>query len=160
MTRYERLSTTESGHGRLTVVLLDTATGRHKTSQVTEEAIARLGRHTVIERAYEQMERAFEHEALPTCIVTGCTEKAREVFIAAASGRLAGQDFAEGAEIRLCPEHGHDVWKAQFVRLVGDLPEWLQADARPERLDAYDQGHGLYEPDRRLRAAVLAATRT
>lgn len=72
----------------------------------------------------------IDHQMLPTCVVPGCGEKAPYRFTAAERGRLAGRDWARGEEIRTCPEHGEDIYRAQGVRGRDELAEWLRPDAK------------------------------
>lgn len=107
--------------------------------------------------AWEQLERALVEMALPECVVPGCAEKGRYVFTAAEYGRLAGRDWEPGQEIRICPRHGHDIYRAQGAYGLDQLAEWLQPDARYDALDAYDIGTDLLHGDqiRRSRARML-----
>jgi hypothetical protein len=106
------------------------------------------------------------YQRLPTCVVPDCDQKAPMVFRAAERGRLAGQEWQRGQEIRTCPEHGNDIYQAQGVRGVDRLAEWLRPDARLDPLDEYeadyDALHGREIADSRaraLRAAIQAGGR-
>lgn len=101
----------------------------------------------------------IEHMLLPTCIVPGCQEKAPLMFKAAEYGRLAGRDWVPGQEIRVCPDHGQDIYRAQGARGVDELAEWLKPDARLDPLDEfdaeYDVLHGREIRERWARALMV-----
>ncbi len=80
---------------------------------------------------------AYE-QTLPNCVVPSCTDKARETFIAAERGRLAGREWDYDDEIKVCPRHGYDIRRATIARGIDQLPEWLQPDATWDPLDLYD----------------------
>jgi hypothetical protein len=107
------------------------------------------------------------YQRLPTCVVPGCDDRAPMIFRAAEAGRLAGQQWQRGQEIRTCPEHGNDIYQAQGARGVDQLAEWLRPDARLDPLDAFDAGHdSLHGREiaesraRALRAAIQAERRS
>jgi len=91
-------------------------------------------------------------DALPECVVPGCTDKGRYIFVAAEPGRLAGRDWEPGDQIRICPRHGHDIYRAQGARGMNQLAEWLRPDATWDWIDAYDSG------DLRYGAEILERT--
>jgi len=86
---------------------------------------------------------AAEDAARPPCVVPECPEKAREVFVAAESGRLAGRSWARGDKIQVCPRHSHDIRRAQGARGMDQLAEWLRPEAMWDPMDAYDGGADL-----------------
>lgn len=96
------------------------------------------GLHPVYPFMADRMWRARAEELIPECVVPGCAEKGRYTFGAAEPGRLAGRDWNLGDEIRVCPEHGHDIYLAQGVYGIEHLAEWLRPDAKLDPLDAYD----------------------
>lgn len=104
-------------------------------------------RPNIDEIRYAQTAETLWHEALeaalPQCVVPGCTNKGRYTFTAAERGRLAGRDWQPGDEIRICPDHGHDVLLAQGAYGMDQLAEWLKPDARWDPLDLYDSGADL-----------------
>lgn len=106
------------------------------------------------------LEREAEYQQLPTCIVPGCEEKAPYVFKAAERGYLAGQRWEPGDEIRTCPEHGVDIYRAQGVRGRDQLAEWLRPDAKLDALDEFDAGTDLLHGHaiRESRARMLWVT--
>jgi hypothetical protein len=79
-------------------------------------------------------------DSIPTCIVPDCGERAPQLFIADAYGRLAGRDLLPDDEIRLCVPHGSDLYQAQHVRGVDRLAEWLRPDAMLDPIDAFGVG--------------------
>lgn len=96
---------------------------------------------------YARVAESLWHEAveatIPGCVVPGCHDKGRLTFTAAESGRLAGREWKRGDEIRLCHNHGHDVYCAQGAYGMGNLADWLKPDATWNALDAYDAGTDL-----------------
>jgi hypothetical protein len=97
------------------------------------------------QRQAERQALAEAHAALPDCIAPGCEDKGSYVFVAAENGRLGGQDWTRGAEIRLCPPHASDIYRSQGVYGLDELPEWLRPDAKLDPLDAYDaEADSLY----------------
>lgn len=86
----------------------------------------------------DKMWHARAEALIPECVVPGCAEKGRSVFIAAERGRLAGRDWNRGDQIRICPQHAHDIYCAQGVYGIEHLAEWLRPDAKLDPLDAYD----------------------
>ena len=90
----------------------------------------------IVAWVWEQLERGLADMALPGCVVPGCNQRGRMTFTAAEQGRLAGREWQPGDEIRLCPRHGHDVYRAQMSQMslgVVQLADWLQPDARGPR---------------------------
>jgi hypothetical protein len=84
---------------------------------------------------------------VPRCVVPGCDALAPRLFVADEYGRLAGRDWKPGDEIRLCVDHGADVWRAQYIYEIDQLAEWLRPDARLDAIDAYDAAHDLLYGD-------------
>ncbi len=82
---------------------------------------------------------------LPTCIVPDCTDKGRLTFTAAEHGRLAGREWKPGDEIRVCHNHGHDIYRAAGARGIDQLAEWLRPDAKLDALDEYDLERAMLE---------------
>lgn len=91
---------------------------------------------------YARLAEGLWHQAfeatIPGCVAPDCTGKGRLTFTAGESGRLAGREWRRGDEIRLCHNHGHDVYRAQGAYGMDQLADWLQADAMYDPLDAYD----------------------
>ncbi|HZN76083.1 MAG TPA: hypothetical protein VFC00_31005 [Micromonosporaceae bacterium] len=79
-------------------------------------------------------------DALPGCIAPACMSKGRYKFTAAEHGRFAGRWWKPGDEIRLCPEHGDDVYRAQGMYGLDQLPDWLKPDVMLDLLDAVGMG--------------------
>lgn len=112
-------------------------------------------------RVAETLWRQMIEDALPNCVVPGCAEKGRYTFTAAEYGRLAGREWQPGDQIRICPNHGHDIYRAQGAYGLDQLADWLRPDARYDTLDAYDIGTDLLYGDqiRHSRARMLRLTR-
>lgn len=87
------------------------------------------------------LQAEIDHQRLPTCVVPGCGERAPYVFKAAERGRLAGRSWEVGEEIRTCPDHGADIYRAQGAYGRDELAEWLQPDARLDALDEFDASY-------------------
>lgn len=83
--------------------------------------------------------QAFE-EKLPPCVAPTCTDKGRYKFEAAEPGRLAGRWWETGDEIRLCPAHGDDIYRAQGVYGLDELADWLKPDVMLDTLDYITAG--------------------
>jgi hypothetical protein len=75
---------------------------------------------------------------IPRCVVPACDRLAPQVFVADEHGKLAGRWWAPGDEIRLCPEHGLDVYRAAHAYGIEQLAEWIRPDANLDALDGYD----------------------
>lgn len=90
-----------------------------------------------------ELTRQIEYQNLPTCVVPDCVNKAPVEFGAAEHGRLAGSDWRLGDKIRVCPEHAHDIYRAQGVYGRDQLAEWLRPDAKLDPLDAFDAATDL-----------------
>lgn len=88
---------------------------------------------------------------IPRCVVPECPKYAPMLFLADEYGRLAGRWWEPGDEIRLCPGHGADVYRAQYTRGIDMLPEWLRPDANLGALDACDAGHDRLFHDQIIR---------
>lgn len=119
-----------------------------------------VDREPAMEAAVRQnLEREAEYQQLPTCVVPGCREKAPYLFKAAERGDLAGRRWERGDEIRTCPEHGADIYRAQGARGLDQLAEWLRPDAKLDALDEFDAGHDVLHGHeiRENRARMLAA---
>lgn len=92
-----------------------------------------------------RLEKEIKHALLPECVAPGCTDKAPVEYVAAERGKLAGKQWEPGDKIRLCPEHGYDVFAAQGQD--GDqLPDWLKADAKTSALDKFDADSDPFLP--------------
>lgn len=102
-----------------------------------------------------------EFATLPICVVPDCTEKAPLLFIASEYGRLAGRSWEPGNEIRVCPQHGGDIYAAMGVHGLDELAEWLRPDSRLDTLDAFDAAtdliHGQEIAHRRARSLRVQA---
>ena len=131
-----------------TYVLGDGRGDSHVTASVTDEVA-----HEAASYIAEEMRRELAHHLLPLCVVGGCTEKGSTAFVASESGRLAGRPWKKGDEIRLCPEHSYDVYRAQGVCDVDRLAGWLRPDVEPR----YDDG--LYSAAAAARYGDAAITR-
>lgn len=75
---------------------------------------------------------------VPRCTAPTCMRNAPMMFTALERGRLGGREWAHGDEIRLCPDHANDIYEAQGIYGVDQLPKWLQPDSNLDPLDAYD----------------------
>ncbi|MEV5710137.1 hypothetical protein [Actinoallomurus sp. NPDC052274] len=71
-------------------------------------------------------------EEVHDCIAPGCGRRAETAFIANEPGRFAGRHIEAGQFIDLCAVHAGDVYRAQGVTDVSQLPEWLRVDAGPQ----------------------------
>lgn len=110
---------------------------------VTDEVVASAA-FNVSEFVRQDLQREIDYQLLPECVVPDCDKKAPVVYrVAEPGGRLAGQDWRYGDEIRLCPEHSCDVLQAQGVYGLDKLADWLQPDAKLDLLDAYDAGTNI-----------------
>jgi len=59
---------------------------------------------------FAALEDELAHEALPECAVPACGEKGEFGFTVIEPGQLAGQEWEKGAELRLCPAYGQDIY--------------------------------------------------
>jgi hypothetical protein len=112
----------------LYVLLADRGDGFVKqfvTDELVEDMVADAN-----DRIFGDMQHEIDHHRLPLCVVPGCTEKAPMVFWADEAGRLAGRAWRKGDEIRLCPPHGSDLYRAAGAPGVDQLAEWLRPDAK------------------------------
>jgi hypothetical protein len=78
---------------------------------------------------FRDLAHRCEDMLLPACVAPGCEERGRMLLHVAADGRLAGRDWKNGDEIRLCHAHYSDVWKSAGCYDVSRMAEWLQPDA-------------------------------
>lgn len=116
-----------------TLTVVDTDAGMYRSLQVYSNQLPRLA-----DRGYERLEWLFFEDARPLCVVPGCVDKARMEFYAAEDGRLAGRAWRRGDPIKVCSEHGLDVYRAQGVYGVDQLAAWLRPDALLDPLDQMD----------------------
>lgn len=113
-------------------ILGDGRGGQHIVMTVTDEMARTEGIWVLDELRHE-----LAYHLLPVCVVGDCEAKGHAVFVAAEDGRLAGRPWRKGDEIRLCPKHAHDVYRAQGVYGIEQLAEWLRPDAEARRDDLY-----------------------
>lgn len=118
--------------------------GRGYVCQLVTDEVVESSRFNVTDFVRQELQREIDYQLLPECVVPECDKKAPVVYrVAEPGGRLAGQDWRYGDEIRLCPEHSYDVLRAQGVYGLDKLVAWLQPDAKLDLLDAHDAGTDL-----------------
>jgi hypothetical protein len=124
----------------------------HIVMTVTDEVARAAGSWAIDELRHE-----LAYRLLPACVVEDCDEKGHAVFVSAERGRLAGREWRKGDEIRLCPKHAQDVYRAQGVFGIDQLAEWLRPDAEARRDDLYCVAASIrYGPDSITRMMRLA----
>jgi hypothetical protein len=106
-------------------------------------------------RIAESLWRQHLESLIPPCVVPGCGQKGRSVFIAAERGRLAGQHWQPGDRIPLCPGHASDVYMAAGVMGYDRLPGWLQPDAKWDTEATFDGGRLDYGAARLAQTARI-----
>jgi hypothetical protein len=104
---------------------------RARVWELHEHMIAGADLAGMVARCWERLHRMVEHDLLPGCVVPGCERRGEARLVAAADGPLAGRQWRQGEEIRLCPAHYHDVVCAVGALTRTDLAEWLRADPPP-----------------------------
>lgn len=63
--------------------------------------------------AWDELERRLAEQALPTCVVPGCADKARARFAVDHPLVVCGRSWARGDVVELCPRHAHFLYRGE-----------------------------------------------